>query len=200
MKYLIRSAPQPLDAPVPQPDLSTPEKRGAYLVTIAGCKDCHTPQDAHGLPLPSMDFGWGFIMDGPWGYVASGNITPDPSGIPYCGAVLFMQAMRSGYVKARKLSQIMPWHIYRGMTDEDLAAMFATSRRSSPCATAWTTPRRRRFARSAGWRPEVGVVGIDNGMLPTPVECSASRKLWPKIATGPDKRCRFKRSMQHHLV
>ena len=25
VKYLIRSAPQPLDAPVPQPDLSTPE-------------------------------------------------------------------------------------------------------------------------------------------------------------------------------
>jgi hypothetical protein len=33
--------------------------------------------------------------------------------------------MRTGYVKARKLSQIMPWHTYRGMTDEDLAAMFA---------------------------------------------------------------------------
>ena len=125
VKYLIRSAPQPLDAPVPQPDLSTPEKRGAYPVTIAGCKDCHTPQDAHGQPLPSMDFGGGFILDGPWGHVASGNITPDPSGIPYYGTVLFTQAMRSGYVKARKLSQIMPWHTYRGMTDEDLAARFA---------------------------------------------------------------------------
>jgi hypothetical protein len=94
-------------------------------VTIAGCKDCHTPQDAHGQPLPSMDFGGGFILDGPWGHVASGNITPDPSGIPYYDTVLFTQAMRSGYVKARKLSQIMPWHTYRGMTDEDLAAMFA---------------------------------------------------------------------------
>ena len=30
-----------------------------------------------------------------------------------------------GYVGARKLSQIMPWHTYRGMTDEDIAAMFA---------------------------------------------------------------------------
>ena len=28
VKYLIRSAPQPLDAPVPEPDRSTPEKRG----------------------------------------------------------------------------------------------------------------------------------------------------------------------------
>jgi hypothetical protein len=28
-------------------------------------------------------------------------------------------------VKARRLNQIMPWHSNRGMTDEDLSAMFA---------------------------------------------------------------------------
>ena len=33
VKYLIRTVPQPLDAPVPDPDLSTPEKRGKYLAT-----------------------------------------------------------------------------------------------------------------------------------------------------------------------
>jgi hypothetical protein len=125
VKYLIRSAPQPLDAPVPEPDRSTPEKRGKYLVTIAGCTDCHTPQDAHGQPLPGMDFAGGFILDGPWGRVASGNITPDPTGIPYYDEAMFTQAIRTGYVGARKLSQIMPWHTYRGMTDEDIAAMFA---------------------------------------------------------------------------
>jgi mono/diheme cytochrome c family protein len=125
VKYLIRSVPQPLDAPVPQPDLSTPEKRGAYLVGIAGCADCHTPQDAHGQPLPGMDFAGGLILDGPWGRVASANITPDPSGIPYYDTAMFTQVMRAGYVKARRLSQIMPWHTYRGMTDEDIAAVFA---------------------------------------------------------------------------
>lgn len=41
VKCLIRSVPQPLDAAVPEPDVSTPEKRGKYLVTIAGCADCH---------------------------------------------------------------------------------------------------------------------------------------------------------------
>jgi hypothetical protein len=110
---------------VPEPDLSTPEKRGKYLVTIAGCADCHTPQDAHGQPLPGMDFGGGFILQGPWGRVASANITSDPSGIPYYDQAMFMQAIRTGYVGARKLNQIMPWHTYRGMTDEDLAGMFA---------------------------------------------------------------------------
>lgn len=125
VNYLIRSAPQPLYAPVPEPDLSTPEKRGKYLVTIAGCADCHTPQDAHGQPLPGMDFAGGLILDGPWGRVASANITPDPSGISYYDQAMFTQAMRTGFVGARKLNQIMPWHDYRGKTDEDIAAVFA---------------------------------------------------------------------------
>jgi mono/diheme cytochrome c family protein len=125
VKYLIRSVPQPLDTPVPEPDLSAPEKRGAYLVGIAGCTDCHTPADAHGQPLSGMDFSGGDIWEGPWGRVASANITPDPSGIPYYDAALFTQAMRTGFVKARELNQIMPWHSHRGMTDEDLAAVFA---------------------------------------------------------------------------
>jgi hypothetical protein len=69
-----------------------------------------------------MDFGGGFILDGPWGRVASANITPDPSGID--GAI-FMQAILTGYVNVRKINQIMPWHIYRGMTGEDIASVFA---------------------------------------------------------------------------
>ncbi|HXW89689.1 MAG TPA: c-type cytochrome [Terriglobales bacterium] len=64
VKYLIRNAPAPLDEPVPEPDVSTPEKRGEYLVTIAGCADCHTPQNAHGQLLPGMDLGGGAILEG----------------------------------------------------------------------------------------------------------------------------------------
>lgn len=132
VNYLIRSAPQPLDAPVPEPDLSTPEERGRYLVTIGTCRDCHTPQDAHGQPLPNMDFSGGLILDGPWGRVASTNITPHPSGIPYYDMATFTQAIRTGYVKARKLNQIMPWPAYRGMTDEDIASVFAYLRTLKP--------------------------------------------------------------------
>ncbi len=132
VKYLIRNAPAPLDAPVPPPDVSTPEKRGKYLVTIGGCADCHTPQDAHGQRLPGMDFGGGFVLDGPWGYVAGANITPDPSGISYYDATMFTQVVRTGFVKARKLNQIMPWHGYRGMTDEDIAAVYAYTKVFKP--------------------------------------------------------------------
>ena len=125
VKYLIRSVPEPLGGPVGAPDVSSPEKRGRYLVTISGCADCHTPQDAHGQPMTGLEFAGGFVLDGPWGRIASANLTPDPSGIPYYDEPLFIQAMRTGYVKARKLNQIMPWHAHRGMTDEDLAGIFA---------------------------------------------------------------------------
>ena len=74
--FLIRNVPEPLDAPVTEPDLSTSEKRGKYLVTIAGCADCHTPQDAQERPLPGMDFGGGLVLDGPWGRVASAISLP----------------------------------------------------------------------------------------------------------------------------
>jgi len=123
-KYLMRSAPEPLTSPVPPPDLSDQVKRGEFILNIAGCRDCHTPMD-RGEFLPNMDMGGGQIFEGPWGRVASANLTPDPSGIPYYDESLFLQAMRTGYVRARSLNQIMPWRHYGGMTDEDLKAIFA---------------------------------------------------------------------------
>jgi len=75
--------------------------------------------------MAGLEFAGGFVLDGPWGRVASANLTPDPSGIPYYDQALFIEAMRTGYVKARKVNQVMPRHAFRGLTDEDLAAMFA---------------------------------------------------------------------------
>ena len=131
VKYLIRSVPQPITEPVPAPDLSSPVKRGAFLVTVAGCGDCHTPQDK-GQAIAGLNLGGGAIFEGPWGRVASANLTPDASGIPYYDEALFLQAIRTGYVKARPLNQIMPWHIYRNMTDEDLKAIFAYLKTVTP--------------------------------------------------------------------
>jgi mono/diheme cytochrome c family protein len=70
VSYLIRNAPAPITSAVPEPDTSTPVNRGRYLVEIAGCADCHTPQK-RGQPLPGMNFAGGFIFEGPWGRVAS---------------------------------------------------------------------------------------------------------------------------------
>lgn len=131
VKYLIRTAPRPLYDSVPAPDTSTPVKRGDYLVTIGGCRDCHTPQH-NGQRMAELDLAGGFSMRGPWGEVASANITQAPSGIPYYDENLFVEAMRTGWVKARKLSQIMPWWDIRGLSDEDLKSIFAYVRTVPP--------------------------------------------------------------------
>jgi Cytochrome C oxidase, cbb3-type, subunit III len=132
VKYLIRNVPQPVTAAVSRPDVSDAVKRGAFLLTIAGCHDCHTPIDDKGEYLPNMDLAGGQIFEGPWGRVASANLTPDPSGIPYYDETLFLQALRTGYVKARSLNQIMPWRHYGGMTDDDLKSIFAYLRSIKP--------------------------------------------------------------------
>ena len=131
VKYLIRSVPQPITAPVPPPDLPTPVKHGEWLVRVAGCRDCHTPQKM-GTPLPGLDLAGGWVMKGPWGTVASANLTPDPSGISYYDEDLFLKVMHTGYVNARELAPIMPWWVHRGMTDEDLKDMFAYLRTAPP--------------------------------------------------------------------
>ena len=125
VRYLIRSVPEPLREAVPSPDLSTPARRGAYLATIGACSECHTPLDDRGQPIPGLEFAGGFIFEGPWGRVASANLTPDPSGIPYYDLALFTEVLRTGHAKARRINQIMPWHAFGGMTDEDIAAIFA---------------------------------------------------------------------------
>jgi cytochrome c553 len=133
VKYLMRSAPEPLSGPVPEPDLSQPVKRGAFLVNAAACADCHTPQK-NGQPIAGMEFAGGFVLEGPFGRVASANLTTHPSGIPYYDEAQFVQTLRTGYVGARKLNQIMPWHVFRNMTDQDLKAIYAFLKTLPPVA------------------------------------------------------------------
>jgi len=131
VKYLIRSVPQPITAPVLPPDQSTPVKRGEYLVRIAACRDCHTPQQ-RGEYNMALAFAGGFEFKGPLPTVTSANITPDPSGISYYDENLFLQVMHTGKVGARELSAVMPWIVYGNMTDEDLKATFAYLRTLKP--------------------------------------------------------------------
>jgi mono/diheme cytochrome c family protein len=131
VKYLMRSTPQPVTAPVPDPDLSDQLKRGAFLVRMASCADCHTAQE-RGKVKPGFEFGGGLLFNPPTGTVMAANITPDASGTSYYDEDLFVQAMRTGNVKARPLSPIMPWYFYRNMTDDDLKAVFAYIRTLKP--------------------------------------------------------------------
>ena len=131
VKYLIRNVPQPITEPVSSPERSDPVKWGQYLVTIASCTECHTPR-LRGEVVRGMEYGGGFMLKGPWGAAAGANITPDASGIAYYDESLFIQAMRTGYVKARKLNSIMPFDEFGKLTDDELKAMFAYLRTLKP--------------------------------------------------------------------
>jgi hypothetical protein len=131
VKYLIRDVPEPLTSPVAPEATSDPVKRGEQLMNLAGCMDCHTPADK-GQPVAGMVGAGGFGFPGPWGFVASANITQDPSGISYYDEALFVDVIRTGAVKARKLSPIMPVMVYKNLSDEDLKAMFAYLRTMKP--------------------------------------------------------------------
>ncbi len=131
LRFFVKAMPEPLTQAIPQPDQSTPEKRGQYLVQMASCSECHSPQEK-GQVLPGMDFAGGFILYEPSGPVASSNITPDPSGISYYDANLFVRVMREGKVGARQLHASMPWWTFGKMTDDDLKSIFAYLRTLRP--------------------------------------------------------------------
>lgn len=132
LSRLINNAPEPVVAPVFAPDRSDALKYGEYLVRVGDCAGCHTPRDERGQPIRGLEYGGGNLFAG--GTVASANITPDATGIPYYDEALFLEAMREGHVKARKLSPAMPWWLYRNMKDEDLTQMFAYLRTLRPAA------------------------------------------------------------------
>jgi hypothetical protein len=111
----VRSAPQPVTAPVPGP-AQDPVARGKYMASV-GC-GCHTAVD-------KMPWAGGENLAGPWGTVVSPNITPDPSGISYYTEATFITALRTGYVGARKLNSIMPFGDFKNLTDDDLKAIYA---------------------------------------------------------------------------
>ena len=123
---LIMGVPQPITEPVRDPDLATPKARGEHLAKLASCSDCHTPQDANGQYMENLRFGGGFIFDNAQGKkIATANITPDPSGIPYYDEATFVKTIRTGQIGARTIDPVMPWTFYRNMTDDDLKAIFA---------------------------------------------------------------------------
>jgi len=125
----------PIYAPVPQPDVSTPVKRGAYLVQLGACQWCHTLRDENRVPLPGLEFAGGDLItdsEPPHNQVNSANLTPDPSGIDYYDEPQFLKTMHRGKVGARNISPTMPWWFFGQMNDDDLKAIFAYLRTLKP--------------------------------------------------------------------
>jgi hypothetical protein len=114
-------------------------ERGRYLVTMGSCTDCHTRRE-QGKPVPGMEFAGGVEFPLPsGGVVRSANLTPDATGLASWTKEVFVarfQAMRkegAAYpVKPGEFQSAMPWTMYAGMTDEDLAAIYDFLRTQTP--------------------------------------------------------------------
>ena len=103
--------------------------RGKYLVTVAGCNDCHTPGYLYGAPdttrtLSGSEVGWA----GPWGVSYARNLTPDDStGIGTWSAEQIVTAIRTGQRPdgSHILLPPMPWPDFAHLTDKDAYAIAA---------------------------------------------------------------------------
>ena len=130
-------------------------ERGAYLVTVGGCNDCHTPwrmgpkgpepdmsrmlsghpagMEMPPAPKPQGPWVWSgsgsmTAFAGPWGVSYAANLTPDAdTGLGAWDEQRFVQTMRTGLHLGigRPILPPMPWPNLAKMTDADLKAMFA---------------------------------------------------------------------------
>lgn len=122
--------------------VATPERvaRGKYIVEAeAHCMDCHSERDwkTHGGPaLPGLaGSGW----DVPYaenhmpGRVFAPNLTPDAeTGIGALPDDAIARAVREGVSHDGRALFMMPWQDFRGLSDEDVAAMIAYLRTLAP--------------------------------------------------------------------
>jgi mono/diheme cytochrome c family protein len=103
--------------------------RGRYLVTIAGCSDCHTPGALLGSPDMKRYLGGsdvGFAIPGAGVFVGQ-NLTPDKeTGLGKWTDAQIITAIRTGKTPdGRELSPVMPYPALSHLTDVDAQAIVA---------------------------------------------------------------------------
>lgn len=151
---VAQDAPVANPATAPQSSAEDRVARGRYLVTVAGCNDCHTPwhEGPNGpepdmsrmlsghpqtveLPPPPPPAGlWigaaaatNTAWSGPWGVSYTANLTPDPeTGLGRWTQRNFTETIRTGrhMGRGRPVLPPMPIRMYRNFTDTDLEAIF----------------------------------------------------------------------------
>ena len=130
-------------------------ERGRYIVSTAGCHDCHTPlkmgeqgpepdmsralsghpAELQMPPPPALSGPWlvaasatNTAWSGPWGVSFTANLTPDPeTGLGQWTADNFVDTIRNArhMGAGRPLLPPMPAPVYAQLTDQDLRAVFA---------------------------------------------------------------------------
>lgn len=131
MNLILRTIPQspdPMERPSPEDSI----KYGKYITTIAGCAECHTPENK-GSDIEGMYLAGGFEFKGPFGTIRSSNITPHPqTGIGNMSKEKFVSRFKQYDIpvdslpdpKEKAFNTIMPWQMYAGMTEQDLEAIY----------------------------------------------------------------------------
>jgi mono/diheme cytochrome c family protein len=132
LPIIVKFMPQPLSGPVPAPNKDDKVAYGRYLVNIAGCEQCHTPQDDKHQPIAGKAFAGGNRFQiGKTAVVVSSNITPHETGLGGRTRENFI-AMFKAYASpeshnvavAPEKNTVMPWLKMAGMTEEDLGAIY----------------------------------------------------------------------------
>lgn len=92
---------------------------GAYLVKIAGCADCHSPE-------ADYPFSGRLKLTTPFGVFYTPNITPDKeTGLGIWSAEEFRKALRDGIApNGDRYYPVFPYTSYTKITDEDLNKMW----------------------------------------------------------------------------
>ncbi len=112
----------------------TPLERGTYLMgSIVACGNCHTPNTPQG-PVAGMEFAGGTPFREGFGAANSANITPDKeTGIGDWTDAQIATAIREGKrPDGSTIGPPMPIALYRGMSDDDVAAIIAYLRQVKP--------------------------------------------------------------------
>ncbi|MFZ0840775.1 MAG: cytochrome c [Xanthobacteraceae bacterium] len=102
-------------------------ERGKYLVSIAGCNDCHTPGYFFGKPDMNRYLGGsevGFEIPG-LGVFHGPNLTPDSeTGLGNWSVGQIVTALQTGKrPDGRELAPIMPWRAFANLTKDDATAI-----------------------------------------------------------------------------
>lgn len=141
MNILLRTIPVAPDFK-PMPPKENKVAYGAYLTTIAGCAECHTPA-SHGQIDPEKLFSGGRLFKMPAGDLYSSNITPDSAeGIGGWSSrdfvakfKFFADSSHLGHLDRQQKNTLMPWAMYSGMDPTDLEAIYAYLRTLPPAKT-----------------------------------------------------------------
>lgn len=111
---------------------------GRKLVNIGGCNDCHTPgwsEHDGQAPKDMLLVGGAFGFQGPWGTTYPINLRL------YVQSLDVKQWIQT--VRATKARPLMPYWVFRDMSDNDLASIYYYIRSLGPAgkpAHAWVPP------------------------------------------------------------